>query len=771
MDLCYDAIVIGTGFGGAVAACRLAQAGQRIAILERGRRYPTSDPTKKFPRDLSLTSRGFLYDKDQGLWDLKPINEVLVVQGAGYGGGSLIYASAHIRADADVFAEGWPAGFSRAALDPYYDLAAYMLDIKPITESPGGLPPKALLMKKIARQLGREAQLFHPNLAVDLGEPGVPRRNKFGVEQRGCNHCGECSIGCNVGAKSSLDMNYLAVAEARGAEVRTQCEVFSIEPTAAGYRVLYRDHRQEGATVSIEAKRVFLCAGAVNSTELLLRCRDEHRTLPRVNERLGAGYSSNGDYLSFAFDTAEPAEPSRGPTITTALVVDQRDGGDRSWFMIEEGGYPKELAWIVKLLGARAGSLGGTGDLLRDDVARRVREASRQAGGGAGEGGANTLFMLVMGRDRADGRIELTPAGKLRVRWEVRSNMSLYSAEERVCADMARAAGGRLVESPLWRALNQPICPHNLGGCTMSDDPARGVTDPTGEVYGHPGLFVIDGAILPAATGVNPSSTIAAVAERNMEQIIRRIAGDPGWQAPERAAARPVHEPMSRVVIPLGGTAQPKTPAIGVRFQETLRGFARKGHAPIDDYKGAEAAGQRRGSEMEASLTITIPNVDRFVADKARAALADGHVRIDGITDPDGAPVVGGVFNLFACAEGPRARRMLYALPFTGEDGKPYLLDGFKDIVHDEPFDLWSDNTTLFAVVREGSSRSGRVVATGILRIQLADFLHQLTTLAAFGTDDPTRQAAALARFGALFLGELWDVYAWSGGRTLADTG
>jgi cholesterol oxidase len=349
--------------------------------------------------------------------------------------------------------------------------------------------------------------------------------------------------------------------------------------------------------------------------------------------------------------------------------------------------------------------------------------------------------------------------------------MNLYSAEERVCADIARAAGGRFVESPLWRALNQPICPHNLGGCTMSDDPRRGVTDPTGEVYGHPNLYVIDGAILPASTGVNPSSTIAAVAERNMEQIIRRMVGDPAWQAPERAKARPVLEPMSRVVVPPIGTVQPRTPGVGVRFQEMMRGFVHRDHDPIDDYKGAEAAGQERGSEMEVSLTITIPNVDRFVADKARAAIADGHVRIDGLTDPDGAPVVGGVFNLFISSECPRARRILYALPFTGEDGKPYLLDGWKDIRHDEPFDIWSDNTTLLAVVREGSSRSGPVVATGILRIDLADFLHQLTTIATFGTESPTRQAAALTRFGGLFLGELWDVYAWSGGRTLADTG
>src|SRR5262245_1153349 len=143
----YDAVTIGTGFGGAVAACRLAQAGLSVAILERGRRYPMNS----FPRNWSNPLDGWLWTHGQGLFDVKPIQEMLIVQGAGYGGGSLIYANVHLRAPAEVFAQGWPEGYSRAALDPYYDLVAHMLDITPISESqPKGLPQKTKRMTELA---------------------------------------------------------------------------------------------------------------------------------------------------------------------------------------------------------------------------------------------------------------------------------------------------------------------------------------------------------------------------------------------------------------------------------------------------------------------------------------------------------------------------------------------------------------------------------------------------------------------------------------------
>ncbi len=541
----YDAVVIGSGFGGAVAGCRLAQAGLNVAILERGRRYGRGE----FPRDWNDPIKGWQWAFGQGLFDIRPCGEMTIVQGAGWGGGSLIYANVHLRAPADLFQSGWPAGYSRAALDPYYDLVAYMLDIAPITASSHlGVPPKAQWMKQVAGRLGREAQFCYPSIAVDFSPPGVAHRNKFGVEQSGCIYCGECDIGCNVMAKNTLDLNYLALAEQHGADVAPLSEAVRIERDGTGYKVTFKNHAARAAESAIAARTVFLCAGAVNSTELLLRCRDEFKTLPALSARLGQGYSGNGDFLAFAFDTATPFAPSNGPTITTGIVYDRGAGADRVWFIFEEGGYPKEIAGLLQVLNPRIGWLKDVIDLSSDALNAAISVASRGRIGSGAPPHDDTAVFLAMGRDRANGVLALDPLTRaLRVSWDVASNAPLYAAEEQFSTDVANAMGGAVAFNPLWHRLHRPVSVHNLGGCVMADDEAKGVTDAGGEVFGYPGLYVLDGGALPAATGVNPSHTIAAVAERNVEGAIRKLTGNAAWRAPEAASAEPVKDPLAGI--------------------------------------------------------------------------------------------------------------------------------------------------------------------------------------------------------------------------------
>ena len=753
----YDAVVIGTGFGGAVAACRLAQAGLRVGILERGRRYAKGS----FPRDWKNPANGWLWPNGQGLFDVKPINQMTIVQGAGYGGGSLIYANVHLRAPADLFAAGWPAGYSRAALDPYYDLVAYMLDIRPITASAHlGMPAKTAAMKAVAEKLGRAAQFCYPNLAVDFGEPRQSHQNKFGVAQEGCNYCGECDIGCNYLAKNTLDLNYLAVAEQHGADAATQCEVVRIEQATNGYKVTYKDYRAGGGESQIEAANVFVCAGAVNSTELLLRCRDQYKTLPNLSTQLGNGYSGNGDFLAFAFDTAQALEPSNGPTITTGIVYDRGAGANRVWFIFQEGGYPKEIAGLLQWLNPAAGRPGAGAIMTRAELEQAIRGVGA-AGTQAGADGSHSAVFLAMGRDRANGRIRLAPlTNALAVEWDADSNRPLYDAETGLSYDIAAALGGKAAFNPFWQRLGLPASVHNLGGCTMADDPARGVTDANGEVFGYRGLYVLDGAMLPSATGVNPSHTIAAVAERNVERAIRRIKGDAAWRAPDAALARPVIDPLSQLTIPAGSTMAPTTPTIGLGFTETMKGYFDPGHRPADDYIGAEQAGQRNNCKVDFTLTITFPDLDAALADNAHAGVANGVVHVDGFTDSGGAQVTGGIFNLFVDVGQANERRMLYALPFIGADGKPYLLDGFKDVKDHGSFDVWAATSTLYTAIRAGHERTGAVLASGVLHILMPDFMHQLTTFKVTGTDDAVKQADAIGRFGHLFMGTLWDVFA-----------
>ncbi|MGH7779432.1 MAG: GMC family oxidoreductase N-terminal domain-containing protein [Candidatus Binataceae bacterium] len=751
----YDAIVIGTGFGGSVAACRLAQAGLKVCVLERGRRYDINP----FPRDWNNPTNGWLWEIGQGLFDAKLFQQMTVIQSAGLGGGSLIYANVHLRAPEAVFARGWPDGYSRAALDPYYDLVAYMLDINPITKSVSTLPAKANLMKSVAQSLGRSDQFCYPNIAVDLG-PQAVHRNKFGADQQGCTSCGECDIGCNFHAKNTLDLNYLKVAHDKGAEISTQCEVTRIEPSANGYKVSFIDHAGGGQLHDSQARYIFVCAGAVNSTELMLKCRDEFGTLPKISARLGDGYSGNGDLLAFAFNTKQLFKPSEGPTITTGIVYDRSDAGVHNWFIFEEGGYPKEIGGLLQVLNPKGSFLRQAETFLKDELLKLIRSAASASVGTADPASDHTGVFLAMGRDLANGVIRLHPITHgLDIQWDVAANLPLYDAETRLATDIAKAMGANVAMNPLWRFAHLPVSVHNLGGCLMADSAALGVTDPNGEVYGYPGLFVIDGAILPAATGVNPSHTIAAVAERDLETFIRRLPGKTGWRAPETASVVPVVDPLSAIKIPAGGTKPTETKTVGIEFSETMKGYVAKGWSPGDDYAGAERAGQAADSRMDFHLTITMPDLDAFIASREHSGIAKGTVTVRGFTSEAGASVANGVFNLFVAGDGPDSRKMLYALPFIGSDGKPYLLDGFKDVRDHGHFDVWGSTSTLYTVIREGHTHSGQVVATGIIKILIPDFMKQLTTFEAIGTDSRIEKLKALDKFGNMFFGSLWDVF------------
>ncbi|MEN8181685.1 MAG: GMC oxidoreductase [Myxococcota bacterium] len=376
--------MIGTGFAGAVTACRLTQAGRKICVLERGRRYepddlpvypaerPSRDPTGAAPEYVQPDLSRCFWNLGQGLWDVRDLGDVVVGQAAGYGGGSLIYANVHLRAPAEVFEHRWPREYRRDLLGPYYDLAAYMLDAK---KMPDPLrPPKRAQLKRAAEKLTDDPRnprvwYFDPPLAVNFPAAGVaasrddrPRKNRWGREQRTCDLRGDCCFGCTKQAKNTLDLNYLAIAEdaeKRGKpapDIRTLAEVISIEQLMENgslvYQVDYLDHLFGGREVPVRGKVVFLCAGAVNTTELLLRCRQAEK-LKFPQEELGTKFHPNADTLAAVFDCEEVQETDRGPTITGALLY-SRDSDDpdrfqhggttaRDWFLIEDGGMPTAL--------------------------------------------------------------------------------------------------------------------------------------------------------------------------------------------------------------------------------------------------------------------------------------------------------------------------------------------------------------------------------------------------------------------------------------------
>jgi cholesterol oxidase len=739
----YEALVIGSGFGGAVTACRLAQAGIDVAIVERGRRWRPGT----FPRDLSKLDSGWLWLCNYGLYDARPLNDILAVQAAGYGGGSLVYANVAVRPPPEVFT-GWPAPYSRQMLDPYFDLAAHMLEIQPVGADPdtGRPPPKTEFMAEAARRMGNTEGFFQPNLAVTFADRGPEQVNRFGVPQRSCTFVGECDIGCNVGAKNSLDHNYLAVAERHGAAVATLTEAVHIGRTADGYVVRLREHGhpgvgKEGVRRDVHARQVFVCAGALGSTELLLRSRDQYATLPDLPPSLGMGYSGNGDFLSFGHLHAAKGRrfaPGEGPTITTASVLHTDGKGEEHWFVLEDGGYSWHLARLVSELDVNR---------LPADVARSIGVGTRRALAalrGIGTSLAHrtddtdTVVLLAMGRDRADGRIRLRGgSGRLAVSWDTPSNDPLYTAERIVSADLVRAFDGQPFTTPTWRLFRQPVTVHNLGGARMGTDPATAVVDPYGEVFAHPGLYVLDGAALPGATGGNPSMTIAAVAEHCVEHAIRHIGGDVDWVAPQRRDAVRGAVPEDAAVDWVRHQVSRRVADEGVRFREVMRG-------------AVTAPGEDRSRTVTIRLTVRIDDLHEFLRDPVHAARIGGTVQVAGMTVRP-VPVDLGSLHILAAADVGPGRTMNYMLPFDDDTGQRWWLQGTKHVERRGLRGPWRAITELDLALTRPQERYDRLVPTGRATITLADALRLATTLRPVGTCSP----AGVARFAAFFTAEV----------------
>jgi cholesterol oxidase len=509
-------VVVGSGFGGAVSACRLAQAGCDVLVLERGRWFDGDFPRKA--GDDWLWEQGGL-----GPFDVRSTGEVDVVLAAGVGGGSLLYSNVHLRLPAPVFASRWPAGWSREVLDPYYDLVAAMLRLRradePDAQQFWPLPPRSRLLHDAAARLGAQADVFCPPLALDFGNPEVSAPNEYGARQSGCRHCGKCSVGCNFGAKNSLDKNYLPHAMSFGAVIRAHSEVIGLrcEP-GGGYRVTYRCVR-DGSEHAVVAGTLVLAAGALGTTGLLLEHADALG--PQLSPRLGEHYSANGDYLVTSLrGIGEEWRPGVGPAITTAVLSDD----DGEWFLVEDGGIP-----ALEVLHPDVG--------VRPDCDDPARPPSGPAAGHLG-------VLLAMGRDSATGTIRRSRVWRrLSIRWPWRANKRFYAAERSYLDDIAHVLGDVGVVDTT-RFTHRPISVHSLGGAVMADSPDEGVVDTHGEVFGAPGVYVMDGAAIPTATGVNPSHTIAAVAERNAEHLAQLLCGGPGWRARERDTAPKYHDPL-----------------------------------------------------------------------------------------------------------------------------------------------------------------------------------------------------------------------------------
>jgi cholesterol oxidase len=530
-----DVIVIGSGFGGAVTACRLAEAGYRVLILERGRRWrsPLDDqgegtPYPRQPGDPWVWDQN-CPEKCNGWVDFRLFPNMAVAQGAGVGGGSLIYANISSEAPPEVFRQGWPAEITYDALKPHYDRVARFMRVGPLPENQ--FTPRTILMREAAQAIGQGERFqlldlavhFDANLKLDRDHPPRPEdstyaNNEQGVRQGTCVHLGNCDIGCDVYAKNTLDRNYIPLAEQRGAEVRPLHQVTNLAPVDGGYRVSF-DRLQDGTRVagSETARLVILAAGSLGSTELLLRCRDEAKTLPRISSFLGCNWSSNGDFLTPAIYQDRILSPTIGPTITSAInFLDGSQAGQSFW--VEDGGFPD---LVGNLLRERQANLGHVrAQLLVEGLRQFLRESDPLL--------RKVMPWFAQAVDAANGRLRLKRrwccfgSRRLHLDWDIRRSQATIDAVVAMHERLANATGGTPLVPPGWTLAKDLVTPHPLGGCNMGHTSEDGVVDHRGEVFGYPGLYVADAAIIPRALGVNPSRTIAALAERIAQLIIDR---------------------------------------------------------------------------------------------------------------------------------------------------------------------------------------------------------------------------------------------------------
>jgi cholesterol oxidase len=531
----YDVVVVGSGYGGGVAASRLSRAGLRVCVIERGREFLTGEFPARLPelrRELQINGGTVRSGRRTGLFDFRLGADIHVLIGCGLGGGSLINAAVGLRPDPRVFTDGtWPGEVREdGLLDQGYARANAML--RPTRH---GRPSDFAKYRALEAASACFGQSPVPAPVV-ISFDGIT--NPAGIEQPACTLCGDCCSGCNVGAKNTVALTYLPDAKAHGAEIFTELTVSHVAKEGRHWRVHFAPSEQPDAPLrSVEARTVVLSAGTLGSTEILLRSREEGLSL---SDHLGERFSANGDIIAFALGGRERVNgigvghPPKfvgdaiGACVTGEIELNDDNDFDRSMF-IQEGVLPSALAPLLPVFFISGGRLLGAAQSLIKGVYQGPLQS------------LHTFF--VVSHDGANGRIRLEN-GRAKIDWPNVASQPVYARVDEALGKTAAAVGARYIKNPLAATTmgTKPATAHPLGGCGMGDDASRGVVDHKCRAFDgrgnvHAGLYVCDGSIIPRSIGVNPLLTITALAERAMIHFARdhNLGFD---DAPRRVAER-----------------------------------------------------------------------------------------------------------------------------------------------------------------------------------------------------------------------------------------
>lgn len=516
----YDVIVVGSGYGGGVAASRLSRAGKRVAVLERGREFLTGEFPTRFPdlrSELRVTGRRVAMGSETALYDVRLGEDMHVLVGCGLGGGSLINAGVALEPDPRVFTDtSWPRQIAKdGLLAEGFRRARRWL--RPAAD------PQAAEHKKFKALTAAGRALGHEPVASSVVVSFEDTVNAAGVAQPACTRCGDCCGGCNLGAKNTVALTYLPDAVRHGAHLFTGAKVCFLSKIDGGWRVhLTRldGTRGDDAHLGMEADVVILAAGTLGSTEILLRSAREGLAL---SARLGERFSANGDIIAFGYGlhvrvngigVGHPPRVSLDSCVGACVSgqLELRDGADIGRDLnIQEGVLPSALAPVLPVLFLPNGRLLGALHSLISGVYKGPF--------------ASLQTFFAVSHDTAAGRLALE-GDRVALSWPGAREEPVYRRLDEVLSRLVEGVGGSYVKNPLSGTLmgHQPATAHPLGGCTVGNDRGEGVVNHKGEAFDagaaagsrdvHAGLYVMDGSIIPRSLGVNPLLTITALAER-----------------------------------------------------------------------------------------------------------------------------------------------------------------------------------------------------------------------------------------------------------------
>jgi cholesterol oxidase len=526
-DRVHDFIIIGSGFGGSVSALRLVEKGYDVLVLEKGSELSAEDfPETNWNLKRWLWAPVFGF---RGFFQMRPFRHVQVLAGAGVGGGSLTYANTLPIPKRGFFeSPAWAhlADWERE-LAPHYRTARRMLGAAPTDF----VTPADAVLRSVAEDRGMGHHFEKPHVAIFMGPPGETVPDPYfggeGPDRTGCVRCGSCMTGCRHGAKNTLDKNYLYLARRRGLSLHADTEADRISPMEGGGYEIQAKHGKSyffRKKVTYHARNVVFAGGTLGTNALLLRQRADPSALPRLSDRLGRQVRTNSESLIMVTMPHDPAKDhAKGIAINSLFQADEHSHLEMTRYGSGSGFF--RLVMAPHIAGSAPGFIKLLQILLwmifhplKSLKLLLVRDHARQ-----------TMILLYMRSSEGTLRFVLNWFGYMATRLEEGEAPHAAIPEASELADAIAKKAGGIALSPFYEPLfDIPTTAHILGGCCMGDSPETGVIDSQHRLFGYEGLYVVDGSTVSANAGVNPSLTIAALAERAMAAIPakRRIAAD-----------------------------------------------------------------------------------------------------------------------------------------------------------------------------------------------------------------------------------------------------